>query len=138
MTFGGGLQSKGMAGETELREIYWGCLREREEISPPANSQEGERGEAKKRREERRKEKERKEEKLSVFSEIETHYKTLEQTRVDKRKRMVSRGELKCLLVTVGQWSFVAQLETLTTESRGQMHRYSIGLEGSMGRQSIS
>lgn len=32
VTFGGGLQSKGMAGEAELREIYWGCLREREEI----------------------------------------------------------------------------------------------------------
>lgn len=66
MTFGGGLQSKGMAGEAELREIYWGCLRGREEISPPANSQEGKRGEAEKRkgREEG--------EKLSFFSEIET------------------------------------------------------------------
>lgn len=53
MTFGGGLQSKGMAGEAELREIYWGCLREREEISPPANSPEAKRGEAEKRRKER-------------------------------------------------------------------------------------
>lgn len=34
VTFAGGLQSKGMAGEAELREIYWGRLRgerEREE-----------------------------------------------------------------------------------------------------------
>ena len=53
VTCGGGLQSKGMAGEAELREIYWGCLREREEISPPANSPEAKRGEAEKRRKER-------------------------------------------------------------------------------------
>ncbi len=76
VTFGGGLQSKGMAGETELREIYWGCLREREEISLPANSQEGRRGESKKReekgREEKRGEEKRREEKFSVSSEIET------------------------------------------------------------------
>ncbi len=62
----------------------------------------------------------------------------LEQMIVDKRKRTVSRGEEKCLLVTVGQWSFVAQLEALTTERRGQMHRYCIGLEGYMGREHIS
>lgn len=30
VTFGGGLQSKGMVGELELREIYSGCLREKE------------------------------------------------------------------------------------------------------------
>lgn len=51
---------------------------------------------------------------------------------------MVRRGEKKCLLVTVGQWSFVAQQEALTTERRGQMHRYSIGLDGYMWRESIS
>lgn len=50
---------------------------------------------------------------------------------------MVTRGE-KCLLVTVGQRSFVTQLEALTTERRGQMHRYSIGLERYMWRKSIS
>lgn len=59
MTFGGGLQSKGMAGEAELREIYWGCLREREEISPPANSLEVKGGEVE-RRGERREERKRK------------------------------------------------------------------------------
>lgn len=53
MTFGGGLQSKGMAGEAELKEIYLGCLRERGEISPPASSQEGKKSE---RREEKRRE----------------------------------------------------------------------------------
>lgn len=58
--------------------------------------------------------------------------------KVDNRKRAVRGGEKKCLLVTVGQSSFVAQLEALTTERRGQMHRYSIGLEGYMGRESIS
>lgn len=66
MTFGGGLQSKGMAGEAELREIYWGCLREREEISPPANPQEAKRGEEEKRGGEKRRE-----EKLSSHSDIE-------------------------------------------------------------------
>lgn len=70
MTFGGGLQSKGMAGEAELREIYWGCLREREEISPPAKPLEAKRGEAEKKK--KRREVKRREEKLSVFSEIET------------------------------------------------------------------
>lgn len=63
MTFGGGLQSKGMAGEAELREIYWGCLREGEEISPPANSLEAKGGEAEKRRKDKRREEKRKEEK---------------------------------------------------------------------------
>lgn len=58
--------------------------------------------------------------------------------RIDKRKRIGRRGEKNCLLVTVGQWSFAAQLEALTTERRGQMHRYSIGLERDMGRDGIS
>lgn len=49
VTFGGGLQSQGMAGEAELKEIYLGCLRERGEISGPASSQEGEGGEAERR-----------------------------------------------------------------------------------------
>ncbi|KAK7922546.1 hypothetical protein WMY93_009448 [Mugilogobius chulae] len=43
VTFGGGPQSKGMAGEAELREIYRGCLREREEISSPMLFSHGER-----------------------------------------------------------------------------------------------
>lgn len=49
VTFGGGLQSEGMAGEAELKEIYLGCRREREEISAPASSQEGKGGETERR-----------------------------------------------------------------------------------------
>lgn len=41
---------------------------------------------------------------------------------------MVRRGEEGVLLVTVGQWSFVAQLDALTAERRWQTHRCSIGL----------
>lgn len=67
MTFGGGLQSQGMAGEAELKEIYLGCLRERGEISGPASSQEREGGEAERRREERGRK-----EKLTGSSELET------------------------------------------------------------------
>lgn len=143
VTFGGGLQSKGMAGEAELREIYWGCLREREEISPPANSQEGQRGEAEKRKvewrtEEKRRREKRRDKKRREIKCLFWNGERLRPMRLDKRKRMRGRGQKKCLLVTVGQWSFVAQLEALTTERRGQMHRYSIGLEGGLGRRSIS
>lgn len=67
MTFGGGLQSEGMAGEAELKEIYLGCRREREEISAPASSQEGKGGETERRRQEKRRK-----EKLTVSSELET------------------------------------------------------------------
>lgn len=81
MTFGGGLQSKGMAGEAELKEIYLGCLREREEISPPASSKERKKGEEEKRREE----------KLNVFSETETDCLMLGQMRIDKNKRIMRR-----------------------------------------------
>lgn len=47
MTFGGGLQSKGMVGEPELREIYSGCLREKE-ISYCEHSLEEKKGKEKK------------------------------------------------------------------------------------------
>lgn len=120
-----------MAGEAELKEIYLGCLRERGEISPPASSQEGKKSETETREEKRR------EEKLNVLSEIESDCLMLGQMRVDKRKRIVRREEKKSLVLTPGQWSFVVQLEALTTERREELHRYSIGLKRHMGRESI-
>lgn len=84
VTFGGGLQSEGMAGEAELKEIYLGCRREREEISAPASSQEVKGGETERRREEKRRK-----EKLTIFWTGDCLM--LGQMRGDKRRGMAWR-----------------------------------------------
>lgn len=62
----------------------------------------------------------------------------LGQMRVDKTKEIVRREKKRSLLLTPGHWPFVVQVEALTTEKRGELHRYSMGLRRYMGRESIS
>lgn len=81
VTFGGGLQSKGMPGEVELKEIYWGCLGGKEEISTL----------------EKRRETKGWVKKSSAWNRDRTLLLLcsdcmLGQMRVDKRERMVMRG----------------------------------------------